>query len=150
MGDFSAEQIYRHATYSTVKAWRERKVRYRLEGSRCEDCGSIYFPHRAVCPGCNGRNLEPCELKPYGTVHEVYRHLNPAQVMMGLQELHPRVVALVQLDEGPCVLTDLVEVEPDKVRVGLRVRAEMRKLRRESNSNWMYGYKFVPAEGEGA
>jgi ribosomal protein L32 len=32
--------------------WRLKAQRYRLEGSSCQTCGQLTFPHRPVCPRC--------------------------------------------------------------------------------------------------
>ena len=65
---------------------------------------------------------------------------------MGYQELEPRIIVVIQMDDGPFVLSEIIESAPDEVNDGDRVRMVTRKLRRESNSNWQYGFKFVRAE----
>jgi len=58
-----------------------------------------------------------------------------------------RVFAFVELPEGVYVgATDLVDCPPDKVKDGMSVHMALRKLRREANGNWQYGYMWVPAE----
>ncbi|MBN3036896.1 MAG: transcriptional regulator, partial [Candidatus Diapherotrites archaeon] len=32
--------------------WRRASERYRLEGTKCENCGSYFFPPRPMCPKC--------------------------------------------------------------------------------------------------
>lgn len=32
--------------------WRLKGQRYRMEGIRCEKCGKVYFPPRAICQDC--------------------------------------------------------------------------------------------------
>ena len=140
------EQIYRHATYTTTKAWRERKTRYRLEGSKCNDCGLIWFPHRSVCTSCNSRDTTPHELSGEGSIYNHYVRILPQAWVMGYQELEPRIIVVIQMDDGPFVLSEIVESAPDEVKDGDRVRMVTRKLRRESNSNWQYGFKFVKVE----
>lgn len=56
-----AESIYRIATHSTAKAWRNRLARYRLVGTHCPACGMDHFPGRHVCPKCHSRDLEAKE-----------------------------------------------------------------------------------------
>jgi uncharacterized OB-fold protein len=59
-----------------------------------------------------------------------------------------RIFAMVKLTKegiyiGP---TDLVDCPPEKVKDGMKVKMVLRKLRREPNGNWMYGFMWTPAE----
>ena len=60
------EPIYRIATHSTAKAWRNRLARHRLVGTHCTSCGTDHFPGRYVCPKCHSRDLEPKEFSKTG------------------------------------------------------------------------------------
>jgi len=41
--------------------WRIRQARYALQGVRCEKCGEIVFPARAVCPHCEASQMSDSE-----------------------------------------------------------------------------------------
>lgn len=142
MSEFT-ESIYRHATYSVTKAWRERQGRYRLIGSRCARCGERFFPHRFVCPACGHRELEPYACCQVG---EVVCYWPPVSmvVMLGHEDAHPRLVGIIRLDDGIHVEGEFVDATEAEVQPGARVRMVLRKQRRESNGNWMYGFKFAP------
>lgn len=137
------EQIYRHATYSSVKSWRERHGRYRLVGSRCVECQAIYFPRRPACPKCQGRNMEPYQCAHTGAVVIGWPQVNLVR-LLGYADLPQRYIAIVRLDDGLHIEAEIVDVTSDKVAAGLRVGLVFRKLRRESNGNEQYGYKFAP------
>jgi uncharacterized OB-fold protein len=137
------EQIYRHTTASVLRHWRERYGRYRIMGTRCKDCGDLHFPRRTVCPKCNQRNLEPYEHPHTGKIATCYISDSPWGALLGLGEQVPRVPAVVMLDNGVPILTEIIDADPTTVKPGMRVEMVLRKLRRESNSNWLYGYKFV-------
>jgi uncharacterized OB-fold protein len=49
------------------------------------------------------------------------------------RHLIPYVVALVDLDEGPRLMTNLVDVEPDDVRIGMRVRARFEPVSEDAS-----------------
>jgi uncharacterized OB-fold protein len=69
---------------------------------------------------------------------------------MGYADLPQRFVAIVRLDDGTHIETELVDISEEQVnenQAGLRVRLVFRKIRRESNGNWCYGYKFSPTDG---
>ena len=134
---------------SIARFWRETPRRYNLGGSKCSECGSVYFPPRAVCPACahHRRSIEKMapfqlsgdgEVLSYTVVHE------PAE---GFEMQVPYVVALVKTPEGPVLTGQVVDVEPKDVTIGLKVRATFRKLREEGKAGVIhYGYKFAPAE----
>lgn len=47
-------------SYHITVAWRYKGPRYRLEGDRCPQCGTISFPPRSLCTTCQGeRTLDP-------------------------------------------------------------------------------------------
>src|SRR5262245_52317361 len=108
------EQIYRPATHSSVKAWRERAGRYRLEGSRCTACGATAFPRRSSCRECNGRALEPYECATTGTVVVAWPQVGIVR-LLGYADLPPRIVAIVRLDDGTHIETEIVDITEDEV-----------------------------------
>lgn len=146
------EPLYRTTVYRTTKMWRQRRERYRLLGSRCQSCGQLWWPRRTgVCGKCNARHLEDFEFSHEGEVVAGYaaalRHGRPV-VLHGYEVYgDTRIFALVKLKEdvyvGP---TEIVDCTPEQFREGMKVKMVTRRLRRESNGNWMYGYMWVPAE----
>lgn len=134
---------------SIARFWRETPRRYNLGGSKCTNCGTVYFPPRAVCPNCTqhrqsiGR-MVPSQLSGDGEVYSYTIVHEPAE---GFEMQVPYILALVKTVEGPVLTGQVVDVEPDKVAIGLRVRATFRKLREEGKAGVIhYGYKFAPLE----
>lgn len=85
--------------------------------NECGDCGLVYHYPRANCPDCFSDDIE--WLRAAGT-GEVYTY-SVAQKMSGWPEEDlPLVVAYVELDEGPRIMTN-VDADPDTVEVGTRV-----------------------------
>jgi len=77
---------------------------------RCGDCGLAYFYPRPLCPGCLSRNVAWIEASGRGTLHTyVISHRRGRSTPLP----PPYVVAIVQLEEGPRMMTNLVDVEPD-------------------------------------
>lgn len=136
-----SEPIYRIATHATSKAWRERKSRYRLAGCECTECGALYFPARFVCPGCHNRKMQERMFKGEGTIICIAVDHSP---LMGHGEEVPKPLAAIKLDEGPTLVSDVVDCPPERFKEGLRVEKVIRKWRRETNGNYMYGFKFRP------
>jgi uncharacterized OB-fold protein len=127
---------------SVPRYWREIKYRYRLIGERCGDCSATFFPRSAVCPECGSANLEEHQLEDRGRVVTWTVIRNPPG---GYEKYAPYVVALVELDGGVRVLSQLVDVEPDEVSSEMRVEAVFRRIKEDGPSGIIeYGYKFRP------
>ena len=89
----------------------------RLVVQRCETCGGYEWTPQVACSVCWTETLAWTQVSGLGVVYSfsvVHRAQGP-----GFET--PYVVAIVELDEGPRLLTDLVDVEPDRVRVGMEV-----------------------------
>jgi uncharacterized protein len=132
---------------SIARFWRETPRRYNLGGSRCGTCGTVYFPPRPVCPACTRHRqsiekMVPFQLSGSGEVFSYTVVHEPAE---GFEMQVPYVVALVRTDEGPILTGQVVDLDPGRIRIGLRVRATFRKLREEGAAGVIhYGYKFAP------
>ena len=146
------EPLYRHGVYRTTKMWRQRRERYRLVGSRCKACGQLWWPRRiaGVCGKCNSRDLEDFELSHEGEVIACFAEAMkfPYPLLQGFEVYgDSRIHAMVKLKEGVYIgPTEIVDCSPEQIREGMKVKMVTRKLRRESNGNWMYGYMWVRAE----
>jgi uncharacterized protein len=134
---------------SIARFWRETPRRYNLGGSKCTICGTVYFPPRLVCPTCSHHRqsigkMVPFQLSGDGEVFSFTVVHDPAE---GFEMQVPYVVALVRTVEGPVLTGQVVDIEPDQARIGLKVRATFRKLREEGKAGVIhYGYKFAPVE----
>ena len=86
---------------------------------RCPECGRLWHPSVTVCGACQARALEPAEVSGRATV--VGCTVNLQQWLP--DPAPPYVVAIVALDEDPRVrlTTNVIDVEPEAVTVGLRV-----------------------------
>jgi scaffold protein (connect acetoacetyl-CoA thiolase and HMG-CoA synthase) len=147
MSDFR-EPVYRSAVYSSVRNWRERLGRYRLVGSQCSKCEATYFPRRPSCLRCNSRAMKPYQCAHTGTVVSIWPQPGITR-LAGYEDLPPRHVGMVQLDDGLHVETEIVGVTREQSKPGLRVRLVFRRLRHETNGNETYGYKFTPMHDGG-
>jgi uncharacterized OB-fold protein len=100
--------------------WREA-AEQRLSFQRCRDCTYLRWPPAALCPECWSREAEWEAVSPDGSVwsYGVYERAFAPAFAADV----PYVVALVELDAGPRMLTRLVGVEPAEAAVGMRVTA---------------------------
>jgi len=88
---------------------------------RCGECGRHVFYPRAVCPFCLSQGLEWTRLSGRGRVYSytvVRRAMHP-----GFAEDVPYVYAMVELEEGVRVTTNVVNCPLEALRVDMPVRA---------------------------
>jgi uncharacterized OB-fold protein len=97
-----------------------------LEGElrlqRCDGCGHLRYPIASLCPTCTGTGAVWERVRGGGEIFSfvVFRHAyHPAW-----RDRVPYVVAIVQLDEGPRMISNVVGCEPGEVHVGLRVEVD--------------------------
>ncbi len=80
----------------------------RLLIQRCGDCGLAYFYPRPFCPECLSGDVAWEEASGKGTLYSFVINYRSAP---GFDA--PYIIAVVELDEGPRMMTNLVGVEPD-------------------------------------
>ena len=57
---------------SVAREWREVPGRYNLKGTKCTNCGTIYFPRRDFCPKCRRAGIGKIEEYDICRTGEVY------------------------------------------------------------------------------
>ena len=125
-----------------VRNWRLRQQMYRLEGEICEHCNGKIFPPRDVCPECEAPAKTPLLFSGRGEVYSYSTVYNPPR---GFEEFSPYSVALVRLEEGPMVIAQLADVDPDQLSIGMPVEMVTRKVQSGGEEGAIvYGYKFRP------
>ncbi|OGQ98608.1 MAG: hypothetical protein A2284_15015 [Deltaproteobacteria bacterium RIFOXYA12_FULL_61_11] len=126
---------------STARYWREIPHRYRLEASRCKQCGYIAYPHRLICPECQCREFVPITLKNTGTI-ETYTVIRVAPSQFVDQV--PYAVAIVKLDDGVALTCQVADTDPSKLAIGKRVTLEFRRIQADGEAGVLaYGLKAV-------
>jgi uncharacterized OB-fold protein len=90
---------------------------------RCLDCEGkpAYFYPRPFCPACLSRNVESFEASGRATLHTyVIAHRGSP----GFEDKVPHVIAIVELEEGPRMMTNLMDVDPtpERLPVGLQLQ----------------------------
>jgi uncharacterized OB-fold protein len=97
-------------------AARERKLVIR----QCKDCKQLHFMPRHLCPACWSDQLEWIEAKGTGRVHS-YTIMRRAP-LAAFAALGPYVVALIELDEGPRMVANVLGDDALAVKIGDRVQ----------------------------
>jgi uncharacterized OB-fold protein len=126
---------------SVPRYWREEKPRYRLVGEECTKCGERFYPKTPVCT-CGSTEFKLYKLAEAGKVVS-WTVIRNAPV--GYEKYTPYVVALIELDDGVRILSQLVDVDPESVKAGMRVEYTFRKVTEDGQAGLLqYGYKFRP------
>jgi uncharacterized OB-fold protein len=90
---------------------------HRLLIQRCGSCGVLRHPPRPMCPQCQSLEWDAIESSGRGTVFSfVIPHHPPLPWFP-----EPYVVALVDLEEGTRLVTNIVGVAPESVTIGMPV-----------------------------
>lgn len=84
----------------------------KLMVKRCADCGRYHHYPRASCPFCFSERTEWQQASGQGTIYS-YSVMRRAEV--------PYVIAYVRLAEGATMMSNIVDCDPDAVRIGQAV-----------------------------
>ena len=93
---------------------------------KCPDCDQHVFYPRLVCPHCSSKDLEWVEASGKGTIFSYTVVMNNAPSAF-IDDI-PYVVALIKLEEGVQMLSNIVECDPDKVMCDMPVEVTFEKL----------------------
>ena len=88
---------------------------------KCNSCGRSHWYPRAICPHCFSQDLAWNAASGKGTIYSL-SVMKRAEV--------PYAIAYVTLDEGPTMMTNIVDCDLDSIRIGQKVKLT-----------------FVPSEG---
>jgi uncharacterized OB-fold protein len=106
------------------QGWWAATSEGRLTVQRCRTCGQSQLYPRVLCTACSGTDLELVDASGRATVHSmtvVHRAPHPAFTP-------PYVVALVRLDEGPTMMSNVVGCEPTDVHIGQALQVTWHEL----------------------
>lgn len=74
-----------------------------LRLQQCDDCSEIYYPSRPFCPQCSSRAVSIISASGRGTLASYVINHRPHPAFGG-----PHSIAIVQLEEGPRMATNIV------------------------------------------
>lgn len=112
MGALSEEKAGPEARYF------DQLSRGRFVIQRCDDCEQTVFYPRTLCPHCGSQALTWFEPRGDGVVYA-------STTIHTAADLEPFNVCLVDLDEGVRMMSQVVGMPPDSVRIGMRVSARV-------------------------
>ena len=104
-------------TPETDHYW-ERASEGVLSLKRCTDCGVTYHYPRARCPDCSSGDTAWIESDGTG---ELYSFSIQQEARGWPEAALPKVLAYVELDEGPRMMSNVVACDPEALSIGDRV-----------------------------
>jgi uncharacterized OB-fold protein len=115
----SAEQKPLPRPSAVSAPYWEAAREHRLVIQACGNCGHRFFYPRSTCPRCLGTDLNWIEASGEGVVYS-YTVLRQATTP-GFEAEVPYVLAIVELDEGVRMTTNVIGCSPEDVRIGMPV-----------------------------
>jgi uncharacterized OB-fold protein len=91
-----------------------------LRVQRCAACSHTYFPPRPFCPKCANREVAWVKASGKGKLYSYVIHHRP---MPGFTP--PYSIAVVELDEGPRMMTNIVDCPQTPEALQLDMRLEV-------------------------
>lgn len=133
------------------RAYWEGAGRGELVLQRCRDCGVVQHRPRGLCVSCLSDAIEHFVASGRGEVYTysiVHQNQHP-----DFRAALPYIVAYVQLEEGPQLLSNIVDCDPASISIGMPVRVDFvptptgsGKGGSEETSDEVLGVpRFVPA-----
>ncbi len=111
-----------------------------LRLQRCDACAHVYFPPRPFCPKCAGRAVSWFAASGNGSLYSYVIHHRPVPGFTP-----PYSIAVVQLDEGPRMMTNIIDCPqtPEALQLDMRVEVTFKQLTDE-----IYLPQFRPAQAQ--
>lgn len=108
----------------------------KLRLQHCRECDNYQYPAEAFCYFCGATDIEWKDASGKGEVHTfitVHQRYHPA-----FADLIPYNVSVVELEEGPRLVSNVIGIDVGDVRIGLPVRVAPQK---ESNGQFALAFE---------
>lgn len=99
-----------------------------LRLQRCLDCAHVYFPPRPFCPKCAHREVEIIRASGRAAL---YSYVINHRGMPGHEP--PYAIAVVELEEGPRMMTNIIDCEqtPEALVLDMQLEARFESISEE-------------------
>ncbi len=103
--------------------------KHKLLFEKCQNCGLVRWPPSIICPNCYSRDSELIESSGKGKLYTyaVYRQA----FHKGFESEVPYVTAIVELEEGPHFLSNIIGCSPEKLHCDMPVEIVWEDITRE-------------------
>lgn len=109
-----------HIGLESLLFWEGAK-RHELMIQKCLDCGRFYFYPRSICPHCLSYNVDWVKVSGRGKIYSFtvsYRYPSA-----GFKAEAPYSIAIVELEEGVRLMSNIVECRNEDLKIGMPVEA---------------------------
>ena len=125
--------------------WREIQSRYNLVGTECGNCGKRFFPPRLICPDCHRKSVGKMKDVRFSGSGEVVTYSIIHNAPKAFEMQVPYVIAIIEFEDGVRTTGQIINCEPEDVKIGMKVASTFRKIGEDGKSGVIYyGYKFKP------
>jgi len=99
-----------------------------LRLQKCASCSHVYFPPRPFCPQCASSDVSVFRASGRATLHSYVIHHRPVPGFVP-----PYSIAVVELEEGPRMMTNIVAVPqtPEALRLDMPLEVVFEQLNQE-------------------
>lgn len=104
------------SSFSAERYYFSQLAQGRFTVPKCRACAQLHFFPRLVCPHCGSDDLQWAEPSGEGEVYST---------TIVRQKTGDYTVCLINLAEGPRLMSRVVDVSPESVHIGMRVKARI-------------------------
>jgi len=116
MNDSNLSFLYPTITSYARNYWEGLKKR-KLRAQKCNKCGEVFFPPRARCPKCLGKQMGWVELSGRGELYSWSEiHVPP----LALEK--PYVLGIIDLEERVGRMITRIDAEPEELEIGMKMK----------------------------
>jgi uncharacterized OB-fold protein len=92
---------------------------------RCDACAKTYFPPRPFCPDCGSRHVTVVRASGKGRLFSYVIHHRPVPGFTP-----PYAIAVVELDEGPRLMTNIINCPqtPEALQLDMKLEVAFEKI----------------------
>ena len=113
----------------------------KLPGSKCRECGDIFYPRRLCCLKCGSQDLEEMFITPKGKLDTF---TTVTMVPPGALVEAPYSLGSVKTPEGVYIMSVLTEPDPEKLRLEMDMEIVVEQIKENTEGNAVMAFKFKP------
>ncbi|UCH01675.1 MAG: Zn-ribbon domain-containing OB-fold protein [Candidatus Bathyarchaeota archaeon] len=120
--------------------------RYSMIGARCKNCRKVTFPPSRMCDCKAKAEYEEIKLSGQGKIYAyTIISVGPPEFAEQQKLTGKYGIAIIELEEGPRMVAQLTDCNPEDMKIGTDVRAVFRRIYEEEGVI-RYGLKFKPTK----
>jgi uncharacterized protein len=128
-------------TVSAIEFSRLGPPKLALYAMRCGGCNALLpWWEKNYCYKCRSTDLNEEELAGRGELSNYTVVYYPPRDFLGQE---PYVVGHIEMDEGVLLPAPVVDIAPDAVEIGMRVKSTLRRMKLGHEGDIYYSQKFV-------